>query len=803
MDILLQDLRYAFRSLSRAKGFALVVTLVIALGIGANVLIFAMVDGMLFKPWPLPGIDRIVSVRMTDPARGGGDMNWSWQNFRDLQQRAKSYEALGGVYNISAIVTIDRDPEKFTGCGITSGLFPAIGILPAKGRNFREDEEIWGRNFNQVIISDRVWRNRLHADPNVLGRTLRVNGRVRAIVGVMPPGFQYPETQDFWVPAGFNEKTDVRTDGWFNGVGRLKPGVTIAQANAEAQTIMAGLVRQYPVLKGYSARVLNLQEAWVRYIRPVLVVMLLAVLFVLLIACANVANLMLARAAARRREISLRMALGASRGRIVRQLLTESLLLALAGALLGRLFAHWGGLWEFAAIPVEKPWFLDFSVGTRAYVFTGVITGLAAVLFGLAPALHAADTHLMEALREGSAQSGSSRGHRRLRNGLVVAEIALSLVLLVGAGLMIRTMQHFQSEGENLRLDGLVTGRVLLPVALYPEDADRRRFFRDMESRLRSTPGVTEVSAMNLLPLGRDNNSNIVLVPGLEDPRRGVLANQTTSLPGAFHVLGIPMLRGREFTSADDEHALRVAVVSRSFANRLYPGRDAIGQRLRFNGEPDSIGWRTVVGVVPDITQNVEDNEGTPISVWTPEYQEPAQLLSVLVRTRGDGAAGAAALRKVVRAIDPDIAVTEVRTMREQLHFELWVRRLFAGLIGAFGAIALLIAAVGLYGVMAYSVAQRTQEIGIRMALGADAAGVQRLVVGNALKLTVLGVGIGLGVAFAVTRFMSTAIQNISPTDPPTFTVVTVTLMLSGVLAAWVPSLRATRIDPMQALRAE
>ena len=803
MDILLQDLRYAVRSLARAKGFAFIVALVIGLGIGANVMIFAMVDGMLFRPWPLPGVDRLVAILQTEPARGVDDMNWSWQDFRDLQHRSHAFASMGGYYNISAIVAIDRDPERFGGAYVTSGLFPTLGFAPALGRNFRPDEEVWGRNFTQVIISDRIWRKRYGADPHVLGRTMRLNGRVRAIVGVMPPRFQFPEVQDFWIPAGFDAESDSRGDGTMHLVARLAPGVTEAQADAETHELMAGIVRDYPQFKGYSARVMNIQENWVRNIRPTLVVMLLAVVFVLLIACANVANLMLARATSRRREISLRMALGASRGRIVRQLLTESLLLALAGAVLGRLFSHWGGIYEFRAIPVEKPWYLDFTVGVRAYTFTGVITLLAALMFGLAPALHAADTHLMEALREGSPQAGTSRSQRRLRNGLVVAEIALSLVLLVGAGLMIRTMQHFQAEGEQLRLEGLVTGDVLLPVALYPHEKDRRQFFRTLEQRLEATPGVVEVSAMDELPLGRDNNSNVVLTPGEQDEHHAPMASIATTLPNAFHVLGIPLLQGREFTASDDEHAQRVAVVSRSMAARLWPGRDPIGRTLRYKGEPDSTGWRTVVGVVPDITQDVESDTPMPCSVWTPEYQDPNQLISFLVRTRGDESAGAEALRRSVRALDRDIAVTNVQSMRERLHFDLWVRRLFAGLIGVFGAMALFIAAVGLYGVMAYSVTQRTHEIGVRMALGADAAGVQRLVVGNALRLTVLGVGIGLVAALALTRFMSTAIQNVSPSDPPTYTLVTVTLMLSGVIAAWVPSLRATRVDPMRALRSE
>lgn len=802
MDVLMQDLRYAFRSLARAKGFAAVVVVVMGLGLGVNLLVFAMVDGMLFRPWPLPQPDRIASVRLTDPEHND-ELDWSYQNFRDLKATAKSFSALGGFYQINCNVTIDRDPEKFQGAAITSGLLPALGIQPALGRNFREDEEIWGRNWNQVIISDRVWRKRFGADPKALGRTLRVNGRMRAIVGVMPPRFQYPEIHDFWIPVGYNAATDKRTDGLLRGVGRLAPGATLASAQAECASIVSGIARQYPDMRRWGCRVMNLQEAWLRGIRPTLIVMLLAVVFVMLIACANVANLMLARAAVRRREISMRLALGATRGRIVRQLLTEGLVLSVMGAVLGRLLAHWAGLWEYGAIPVEKPWFLDFSVGWRAYVFIGVAAVVATVVSGLAPAMHAADTRLGEALREGGSQGGTSRGQRRLRNGLVVAEIAMSLVLLVAAGLMVRTMQRFQTEGQALRADGLVVGRVLLPIATWPDDAARRTFFRALTRRLAESPGVIEASGATTLPLGRDDNGGRVITPGHEDPRHATYSNMTSILPGALHALGVPLLRGREFTEADDERAGRVVIVSESLARRLWPGRDAIGQRIRAVGEPDSIGWRTVVGVAGDMTQNVEGDRHTLCMAYQPELQDPAQLLIMMVRDRGDGTHAAATLRRVVREMAPDVPVTDVRTLREELHFSLWVRRLFGTLIGAFGVIALVIAAVGLYGVMAYSVAQRTQEIGIRMALGADAAGVQRMVVGGALRLTLLGVGIGLAIALGTTRFMAATIQSVSPTDPPTFTIVTVLLMMSGLLAAWVPSLRATRVDPMRALRAE
>jgi putative ABC transport system permease protein len=806
MGTLIQDLKYALRSFGRAKGFTIVVVLVMGLGIGVNTMMFSMVYGILFRPWPLPDVGRIVAVRMVEPRRGINNMGMSFLNYFDLREQAKSFSAFGGYWNLNAIVTIDRDPEPFEGCALTTGMLDALGVKPALGRDFTRDEETWSHSWTQVLISDRVWRKRFHADANVLGRAIRVNGRVRQIIGVMPPGFSYPENVDFWIPAGYDAATDMRTDGSLRGVARLKPGVSIEQADAELKRLFAPIAKPYPDLAGLQTRVVGLQENWRRNVRPMMVTMQLAVLFVLLIACANVANLMLARAAVRRREIALRLALGARRGRVVRQLLTESALLATFGAALGVVLAHWGQIGWMRLIPVELPFYINFTANTPVYAYTVLITAVAAIAAGLAPALHATDGQLAEALREGSAQSGDSRGSHRLRNALVVAEVALSLVLLVGAGLMIRTVQRLDQAGRSMRLEGLVTARVLLPIALYPKEADRIRFFRELDQRLRATPGISEVSAMSLTPLNNDDNSNMAMTPDTKDRRDAVLSNVAWVMPGALSTLGMPLERGREIDARDDEHAPRVAVVSASLAQKLWPGKPALGQRLRFAGEPDSIPWRTVVGVAADVVHNVEDlanSEGTKYGIWLSELQEPVQTLSWLVRSRGSETIAAEGLRAAVRGIDRDIAVRDVRSMREQLHFSLWVRRLFASLIGVFGAIALAIAAIGLYGVMAYSVARRTQEIGIRMALGADAAGVQRMVVGQALRLTVLGVGIGLVGAFMLTRFMSASIQDVSPTDPPTFTLVTVMLMFSGLIAAWVPSIRATRVDPMQALRAE
>ncbi|HTR96981.1 MAG TPA: ABC transporter permease [Candidatus Acidoferrales bacterium] len=807
MDVLIQDVRYALRSLGRARAFTAVVIVVMGLGIGVNALLFSLLYGVLLRPWPLPQNERVCAVETTEPARGLDEMGLSWQDFSDLRARQKSFSSFGGYWQVQTIVTIDRDPERFDGLSITSDLLPALGVLPVLGRNFTHDEEIWGRNWNQVIISDRIWRQRFGGDPHVLGRTLRLNGRTRAIVGVLPPDVRFPETQDFFIPAGFDAASDVRTDNLLEGIGRLAPGVTITQARAEMSALMNAIARDHPEMKGFGVSVVNAQDRWARNVRAIMMTMLVAVVFVLLIACANVANLMLARGAGRRREIGMRMAVGATRGRIVRQLVTESVLLAGFGALLGLVLAHYGLLLVARAIPMEKPYFMRFDLGGPVLLYTLVVTVVAAVAFGLAPAIHAADARLIEALREGSVQSGSSPSQRRMRNALVVAEIALSLVLLVGAGLMIRTVQRFEHAGESLRTDGLVTGHVLLPIATFPGDADRTRFFRSLTARLRELPGVTEVSGASQLPLSRNNSSMSVLTPGHEDPHRALIANIVFDLPGSLAMLGIPMIEGREISAADDEHSRRVVVVSRSLATRLWPNGDALGQRLRFAGEPDSLGWRTVVGVCSDMVQNVE---ATPArgsdaryAVYVAEYQQPDQYLGILVRSRGGEKPGADALRRAVHDLDADVAVTELRSLREELRFALWLKRFFAGLIGIFGSTALVIAAVGLYGVMAYSVSQRTQEIGIRMALGADAAGVQRMVVGNALRLTAIGVAIGLAGALAVTRFMTAGIQGVSPTDPPTFTLVTLLLVGSGLIAAWVPSIRATRVDPMRALRAE
>ncbi len=806
MDVLIQDLRYAFRSLRRSPGYTAVVVTVMALGIAVNVLIFSMVYAVMFRPWPLPDPERIVVVSMTEPKRATETHGLSWQNFMDLRERTKSFSAFGAYWEHVAVVTLDREPERLFGVSVTADVFPALGVRPALGRGFTRDEEVWGRNWNQVVISDHIWRDRFKSDPKVIGRTIRLNGRERAIVGVMPPGFRWPEVEDFWIPAGFNAAEDRRAGESLQGIARLKPGVTAKQASAEVDALVRVLGRQYPEVKNFGGHVVGMHEKWARGAAPVLGVMLLAVVFVLLIACANVANLALARASSRRREISVRLALGASRGRIVRQLLTESVLLSLAGGVLGAWLGTWANAVWKGQIPGEIPFFISFVVDAPVLLYTAGLTVLAGILFGLAPALHGADGRLSDALREGSTQAGTSRKTVRLRSGLVVAEVAFSLVLLVGAGLMIRTFTNLDRTGREIGTDDLLTGRLLVPTATYPTDEDRRRFARALLARLEAEPAVLSASGMSNLPLGVFTSSRLVLTPQMKDPQHdGLNTCVARLLPGALEMMNVPLRRGRMFAASDDERATRVALVSETFARRLFKQADPVGRQIRFAGEPDSMGWRTVVGVVGDIAQNVDlGYAGDPMSsAYVAEYQEPGERLSVLVRTRGDGAAGAAAFRRAVRAIDADLPVENLRSLREQFRWSLWARRLFASTIGVFGALALVIAAVGLYGVMAYSVSQRTKEIGIRMAFGAKAASVEKMVVRQALRLTFIGIGIGLVGALLLTRGMTAVLQGVSPTDPPTYVIVTLLLAFSGLLAAWVPALRATRVDPMVALRCE
>jgi putative ABC transport system permease protein len=807
MDILLQDLRYAFRSLRRSPGFASVVIAVMALGIGVNTMIFCMVYGVMLRPWPLPEFDRVVTFTVDNKAKEDKDNSVSWLDFQDLRPQLKSFEAIGGFWNTGGQVTIGDEPERMSAACITGGLLPALGVKPQLGRNFYESETVYGQGFEVVMISDRVWRKRFKASPDVLGRTVKMNGRTRAIVGVMPPNFNWPEVSDYFIPCWIKpEDTVARTDHNVMVVARLKPGVSRQQANAEVATAYARVVKANPKeLVGYTAKVEGFADHWRRNVRQMMLVMSVAVGIVLLIACANVANLMIARAATRKREISVRLALGASRGRVVRALLTESLILSLVGGALGVALAILGNKAWIGMIPLELPFWMKFQVDLPVMVFTLVVAVLSAVLFGLIPAFQASDTRLAEAIREGSAQAGQGRARHRARSTLVVAEVALSLTLLVASGLMIRSLIAKMDSEKLLRSEGIVTAHFLLPVASWKSDTTRREFCDRVLPLARALPGVRSAALTSVLPLNNgDDTRRVVSETGAHtDRERGLRTNFTEISPEYFATLGIAVRKGRDFTWNDGPDAPAVVIVNQSLARALWPKQDPLGQRIDFLHDERKIGWRTVVGVVADVPQNLEDEDRTNNAVFVPHRQEPDQNATFVLRSDGDPTAVVSLLRKMMKGEAPDVPLTEVRSFHEHVKFAVWTARLFGSLMAVFAVLALIIAAVGLYGVMAYSVAQRTQEIGIRMALGADGRDVVRLVVGQAMQLTLIGSGIGLAAAFALTRGLASQMFGISTTDPPTYVVVALILVLSAGLAAWVPAYRATRVDPMRALRCD
>jgi len=808
MDILIQDVKFALRSLRRSPGFTAVVVAVMALGIGVNTMIFCMVYGVMIRPWPLPQFDRVLTVNEVNKSKDIQRAGVSWLNWQDLRHELKSYESIGGFWENGGQVTIGDEPERLHASVITAGLLPSLGLKPQLGRNFTDDENVYTQNWTTVMISDRVWHRRFGGRDDVLGKTVKLNGRTRAIVGVMPPNFNWPEISDFFIPAAIipDEGKD-RDDHVLQITARLKPGVTKQQAEAEIETMYARLVKANPVaLKGWSANVQGFADRWRDDIRTMMTIMSLAVAFVLLIACANVANLMLARAASRKREISVRLALGASRARVVRQLLTESLILSLTGAAVGVALAILGNKLWIGMIPLELPFWMKFQVDVPVLLFTVVVATLSAVVFGLVPALQSSDTRLSEAIREGSAQGGQSRARHRARSALVVAEVALSLTLLVASGLMIRSFFNRIDSEKLVRAEGVVTAQFLLPIATWPSDSARREFCDRVYPLARELPGVRTASLTTVLPLNRnDNTTRIVSETGkYNDTERGFETNFTEIYPDYFAALGIPIRNGRDFTWDDGPNAPAVVIVNKSLAHTLWPNEDPIGKRLRPVMDERKLGWRTVVGVVADIPQNLEDNEHPrPQALFAPHRQEPDQSLTWVLYTDGSGLSALKPLRRMMREQAPDVPLLEARTLHEHVQFSVWTSRLFGSLMAVFAVLALIIAAVGLYGVMAYSVAQRTQEIGIRMALGAQGRDVVSLVVGQAMRLTLIGSGIGLAAAFALTRGMASQLFGVSTTDPPTYVMVAVILAASSVLAAWVPAYRATRVDPMRALRCD
>lgn len=805
MDSILRDLRFSVRSLLKRPGLTFIAIATLAIGIGANSAIFSVVNALLLKPLPFPDPERIVAVWDKVPSRGVERNEITVADYLDWQAQNKTFEHLGVYRWWSTNLTGGGSPERVQGFLVSSNFLDVVGVKPTMGRGFAADENQSGKD-TVALLTHSLWQRRFGSDPNIVGKTIATNGITRTVIGVMPPDFNYPKGAEIYAPLAITPEL-ARNRGYHSylGIGRLRPGVSIQSAQAELDTIASSLEQQNPETNtGRGVAIYPILADTVRQYSTALWIMMAAVGFVLLIGCANVANLMLARASGRQREIALRSALGASRFRIVRQLLTESVLLGLAGGALGVLVAYWGVDLIRSANPGEAARFAAgwsrLGINLPVLGFTLLLSVLSGVVFGLAPAVQLSRPDLNGALKEGSRQASSSH---RLRGLLVVAEVALSLMLLVSAGLLIRSFLQLVKTDAGFNAENLLTMNLVLPVAKSREDPQRVAFYSDLLQRVHGLPGVEAAAIVNHLPLGGSNSSNSFLIEGLPEPPRGQEndGRYRVCSPNYFQTMGVALLKGRPFDEQDKAGAQPVVIVNETMARRHWPNTDPIGKRMRTTGPLQENPWMQVVGIVQDVKH--EMNLPTTPDYFVPHAQDAWQSMVLVAKTRVEPAAMAAPIREQVWAIDKDQPVFDVKTMREVRSISLALHSFSSVMLGIFAGIALLLAAIGIYGVMYYAVTQRTQEIGIRMALGARAFDVLKLVIKNGMALAVIGVIVGLIGAYALTRALSSLLFGVSPTDFLTFGLVTFGLLLVAFVACFIPARRATKVNPLEALRYE
>jgi putative ABC transport system permease protein len=811
MSTVLQDVRYALRMFLKSPGFALVALVALALGIGANTAIFSVVNAVMLRALPYSNADRLV-VLWEHNRQGNNRHNvLSPANFMQWREDAKSFEEMAAFYDARLNLTGEGDPEEIPTQVTSANLFRLLGNEAAIGRTFTDEDAEPGKD-NVTVISHGLWQRRFGGAHDVVGKTLTLNGESITILGVMPEDFRWfikenslvGKPAELWLPIKFDERYRNSSGRFISAAARLKDGVSVEQAQAELSGIAARLERERPQRNtGWGATVVPVREQFAGEIKTALLVLLGAVAFVLLIACANVANLMLARATARQKEIAIRAAMGAGRLRVARQLLTESVLLALAGGALGLLLALWGVDALVALSPPNLIGSEGVGISLPVLGFTFAVSLLTGVVFGLAPALEASRFNLNDSLKEsGKSNSGSSRG-RRVRNVFVVAQVALALVLLVGAGLMIRSFSRLQSVDPGFDPQGLLTMRVQLPGAKYKENTQRVAFFREAVERLRSLPGVRAAGVVSYLPFASLGARTDFAVEGRPEALPGQEPGTDVRVTDEnyFAAMNIPVLRGRTFTTQEATEDRKVVVINEAMARKYFPNEDPIGKRLivQMKAEPEPT---EIIGIVRDAKYDKLEGETYPMVYWT-HPQLAYTTMTLVVRTAGNPTALAAAAQREIQAIDKDQPIADVRTMEAWVDESVSRARFGTMLLAVFAGVALVLAAVGIYGVMSYSVTQRTHEIGIRIALGAQTKDVLRLVVGQGMTLIVIGVVVGLAAAYALTRVMSSMLYSVSATDPTTFVGISALLAFIALLACYIPARRATRVDPMVALRYE
>lgn len=816
METLFQDIRYGARVLARNKGFTAVAVLTLALGIGANTAIFSVVNELLLRALPYRDADRVVMLWEVTP-KGRHQNTISRKNFLGWREQSKSFETLAAFSDQRVNLTGAGDPEEVPMQIASSGLFNVLGVDAVVGRTFTKDDIQPGAS-RVAVLGYGLWQRKFGGDRGVVGKPITLNGVPYTVVGVVPSNFQWHirsrsgtgKPAELWtlltMPASQDDTGGAWHGRFLSVVGRLKPGVSIEQADAELKTIEARLGEDEPKYsKGYSAEVIPVREQLVGNVRPALWLLLGAVGFVLLIACANVANLLLARAASREKEIALRTALGAGRVRIVRQLLTESVLLAFTGGACGLALAWWGIQALVAISPRDLVNLQGVGLNLTVLGWTLAVVVLTGILFGLVPALEATRLDLNDTLKEGGkGAGGQSARSRAMRGALVVAEVALALVLLVSAGLLVKSFARLRDIDTGFRQENVLTMVVRLPEAKYSQDPQVIGFFNQALERVRAIPGVRSAGIVNYLPLyGGLGSSTGFLIEGRPEPPpgEGPSSNVRVSDASYFGTIGIPVLRGRSFTEVEDAQARHVVVISESFAQKYFPGEDPVGKRIAVHMF-DKPNPTEIVGVVGDVRYDSLTDAAEP-TVYFPLPELTYSFMTLVIHADGDPAQLTPAVRREISGIDPDQPVSDVRTMNQVMAETVGRARFSTLLFGLFAGLATLLAAVGIFGVMNYSVTLRTREIGLRMALGAQPARVLMLVLKQGLLLTLVGIGIGLAVALALTRVMSSLLFGVDATDPATFAAIVPLLTAVSLLACYIPARRATRIDPLVALRYE
>jgi putative ABC transport system permease protein len=814
MNTLIQDIRFGLRMLLKSPSVSIVATIALALGIGANTAIFSVVNAVLLRPLPFPDSDALMALFETDLQRGQQSGSHSYPNFMDLRAQNTVFEHVASYHGSDFILTGRGEPARIQGSVVTADLFPLLGVAPMLGRTLVPDDDKPSENGRVVILSEQLFRKRFNSDPAIVNQAITLDGRPYTVVGVMPASFEFPiqnEPVELWTSiagdaSGSEPITDQRGAHFLQVIGRLKPGVTKEQAQAELTTIGERLAQQYPDTNSRrSLRADSALTALVGDVRPALLILLGAVACVLLIACANVANLLLARATSRHKEMAVRAALGASRMRVIRQLLTESVLLSLVGGAVGLLLAVWWSDLLMALGKDDIPRAVHVHLDWRVLLFTLGISITTGLIFGLAPATHSSRSELVEALKDGG--RGTSEGARRsrIRNLLVVSELAIAVVLLVIAGLLIQSLWRLRNVNSGLQPEKVLTFNVALPETKY-DSARQGQFFIDLKNRLESTPGVQSASAILPLPLSGDRFGISFKIEGRPVARKDEpSADFFATGVGYFRAMGIPVIKGRDFEDRDKHGSTPVVIVTETFARQYFPNEDPIGKRIQpgistFDDEKSTM--REIVGVVGDVRNRTLNTEPKP-AYYVPQTQVPFSQMVVVVKTSGEPHSLIPTVTKELAGMDADIPLFGVKSMDEYLSASVAAPRFNTTLLSIFAGVALVLTIVGLYGVMSYSVVQRTNEIGIRLALGAQSRDVLVMIIKQGGKLIIVGLAIGLVGAFAATRVIASLLFGVTTKDPFTFVAAAVLLAIVALLACYVPAWRATKVDPLEALRYE